>query len=268
MDNDNIIIVDYSSKAFAIAGGYDTVLFDEFKLIGGRFNPRLKFGPGWIFSKKKNLDQILNLFAAYEIAYKQVSLSDIASTGTRRPKATETTLPDYIRTVKSDVIVTLGNGGTLTIKSSCLETEFWFGESDFQGPTYEEASEAAQNARTNEDYFISENLSGLRDRLSLLSGNTDGQSYKYLWLLGNDENRWELVSSDIDPETTNAADFLPAWERQRYDRGLYRPLSNDDRERLTNAYKHALDLREKRCRTYLKRYGLSKIRTRTYWMDR
>ena len=44
--------VDYSEKAFAIVG--DTKAHKaQLKRLGGRFNPKLKCGAGWIFSKKR-----------------------------------------------------------------------------------------------------------------------------------------------------------------------------------------------------------------------
>lgn len=44
--------VDYSEKAFAIVG--DTKAHrKQLKKLGGRYNPKLKCGAGWIFSKKR-----------------------------------------------------------------------------------------------------------------------------------------------------------------------------------------------------------------------
>lgn len=45
-------IVDYSEKAIALVGD-SRAIKDELKKIGGRFNPRLSCGAGWIFSKKQ-----------------------------------------------------------------------------------------------------------------------------------------------------------------------------------------------------------------------
>ena len=48
----SINIVDYSEKSFAVIG--DTKEYkDDFKKLYGRWNPNLKCGKGWIFSKKK-----------------------------------------------------------------------------------------------------------------------------------------------------------------------------------------------------------------------
>ena len=45
-------VIDYSEKAFAIIG--DTkVIKVTLKELGGKYNPKLRCGAGWIFSKKK-----------------------------------------------------------------------------------------------------------------------------------------------------------------------------------------------------------------------
>lgn len=45
-------MLEYSEKAFAIVG--DTKAHRaQLKKLGGRFNPKLKCGAGWIFSKKR-----------------------------------------------------------------------------------------------------------------------------------------------------------------------------------------------------------------------
>lgn len=52
---DGLQVIDYSEKAIAVTG--DTrPLADTLKALGGRFNPRLTCGPGWIFSKQKETE--------------------------------------------------------------------------------------------------------------------------------------------------------------------------------------------------------------------
>lgn len=55
-------ILDYSEKAIAVVGDTTNVK-NELKQLGGRFNPRLSCGAGWIFSKKKEsqVREFLNL---------------------------------------------------------------------------------------------------------------------------------------------------------------------------------------------------------------
>lgn len=61
-DSEEIKVVDYSEKAFAIIGETKP-LKDKLKDLGGKFNFRLKCGAGWIFSKKKEAEvlEALNL---------------------------------------------------------------------------------------------------------------------------------------------------------------------------------------------------------------
>lgn len=48
----NLNYVDYSEKAFAIVGETKQIK-SLLQQLGGRYNPKLKCGAGWIFSKKK-----------------------------------------------------------------------------------------------------------------------------------------------------------------------------------------------------------------------
>ncbi len=48
--NINLEIIDYSEKAIAVIGDTKEVK-DSLKKLNGRFNPRLRCGPGWIFPK-------------------------------------------------------------------------------------------------------------------------------------------------------------------------------------------------------------------------
>lgn len=54
-------IIDYSEKAFAIVGETKEIK-DTLKSLGGRYNPHLTCGAGWIFSKKKEQEVKSKLF--------------------------------------------------------------------------------------------------------------------------------------------------------------------------------------------------------------
>lgn len=51
-----IQIIDYSEKAVAVIGDTKTIK-DKLKELGGKFNPRLTCGPGWIFAKS-NFEEV------------------------------------------------------------------------------------------------------------------------------------------------------------------------------------------------------------------
>jgi hypothetical protein len=55
-----IQVIEYSDKALAVIGDTRTIK-EKLKELGGRFNPRLTCGPGWIFSKKQ-ADQLKSAF--------------------------------------------------------------------------------------------------------------------------------------------------------------------------------------------------------------
>lgn len=56
-----IKLVNYSEKSVAVVGDTKRIKA-QLKALGGRFNPHLTCGAGWIFSKKKQ-EQLQNLFA-------------------------------------------------------------------------------------------------------------------------------------------------------------------------------------------------------------
>lgn len=58
---EGVTVEEYSERALVVRGDTKPIK-DELKAIGGRFNAKLKGGPGWIFSKKKadQLDALLS----------------------------------------------------------------------------------------------------------------------------------------------------------------------------------------------------------------
>ena len=56
-----IRLIDYSEKAFAIIGETKEIK-ETLKSLGGRYNPHLNCGAGWIFSKKKEQEVRAKLF--------------------------------------------------------------------------------------------------------------------------------------------------------------------------------------------------------------
>lgn len=305
MEANKITIVDYSEKAIAIIAEHDTALRDEYEAIGGRYNPRLACGAGWIFSKKKHESQIMGLFAAYSLAdmVERVNLADIATDTQPRPAksakrdgATRATyaLPDderkeFLRRAYGNpphgdeesykewkTCVRLASGDIVGIQSPKLETEFCFGYSCVgQGPTHDEACEACNAAKT-EEYFVQENTEELRDILAGLKRERVDTTYNYLFL-GRENTAarhkdcptlYGLQWTDINTDSVNWYEFLGTCEREQYERGDIKALTDDDRKRLICEYERELTAREKRCRAYLRRYGTSKLRISTYWMDR
>lgn len=284
----DILLIDYSEKAVAIQAEKDCGLSDDFEAVGGKFNYRLKFGAGWIFSRKKSEESIKAMLSYYGITFASVALSDIVSSvdETDKPGTGANKLPDYILSDKERkewiaenfssaytdkdfaVVVKLSGGEYVAIGRTELKTEFWHHD---EGPGYEEHCRITDNEQSMRDYFLSENLSDLQDIIDWLN-NKQTRGYKrYLWLINSnkgDIGAWHLDRSQVNPEATNAIECLDTYERGLYNQGLYKKLSQDDKERLITGFKLAMEKREKRCKTWLKRYGVNKLSFRTYWADR
>ena len=285
----DIKLIDYSEKAVAIKAEYDCALQDEFKLIGGRFNSRLSFGAGWIFSRKKHEDNLRGLFDCYGLSVASVTLSDMGvnsdKTDTDSDGKTET--PEYILTDKErkewaqntgydskyyNVAIRLSGGEIVAISKPELKTEFWHHD---EGAGYDENCRITKTAKTKRDYFIGENTNDFRELIAdFISPGTGDNYYNHLWL-GNwnkdGRNRWQLKWLNISPESTNCREAIGWHDSQlqsMYDKGQFKPLSDDDRARLLTGYKIALEAIEKRCNAWLKRYGEDKLSFRTYWADR
>ena len=69
-EHKDIKVIKYTDKSIAVIG--ETASYKELlKKIGGRYNARLKCGPGWIFSAKKS-DDIKQSFTELRNDYKEV----------------------------------------------------------------------------------------------------------------------------------------------------------------------------------------------------
>ena len=60
----SLIIEEYSEKSFVIRGDDTKKFKDTLKELGGKWNPSLKDGSGWIFSnaRKEQLEKFLEVF--------------------------------------------------------------------------------------------------------------------------------------------------------------------------------------------------------------
>ncbi len=274
-----IEIVNYSEKSFAVIMPKDCYLKDEFTFAGGRFNGRLACGPGWIFSRKKCEDIIANILHEENF---ELHTRELAATEKTKKKASQETssciLNDEERRkwclsigidIKNyPVAVRLEGGEILAIHQTSLRTEFWHHD---EGPDYERHLQITKDKQTMTDYFFQKNLEDLNEFVEAFEGKSSRGTYKYLWLANWNEpdcNSWSLRWSNINPESVNARSFLDTTEQRMYDSGLYRGLSDNDKQRLMTAYNLAIVKRAKRCQTWLKRYGVEKLHFDTYWADR
>jgi hypothetical protein len=181
---------------------------------------------------------------------------------------------DYERK-KFSYAVRLENGGILYFEKPSIKTEFCFGYSSCgQGPEYDEANEECR-AANSENYFLQANLGSMDEEIKALECNC-----RYDWEKGEgsrayDGMTWYLVRQEYcnQTEQLNLYEFHAYREWDIKDKpwifkeGNYIKMSDADRMTILEAMRHERNKFEKRLRTYLKRYGTSKLRTWTYWLD-
>ena len=127
---------------------------------------------------------------------------------------------------------------------------------------YEDAQQNAKNAKKDEDYFLSENL-GIFDLTikkikSTLKKNNENKLYIYKEYPRDSVNLWGFT-------VLSFSEFIYQNERKIYND--IQEASDEDIKIILEAEKEERAKFEKRLKTYLKRYGLSKVKTWSYWQD-
>lgn len=159
---------------------------------------------------------------------------------------------DHYKKCIDDVIEIQGK--LIAFAKPNIETNFYFGEHGFD---YREVAEEAAEARKSEDFFIKENLSQL-----------DGDK----WLVKEGYNHYIGIKYSRSPKDTRIYELLDVPFHDVYS-GRFATdgkieLTENDVQTLLKAYENQKIRFKKRLKTYLKRYGLSKVRCKTYWADR
>lgn len=156
-------------------------------------------------------------------------------------------------------VVELENGYLVAICKPRIQKNFCFGYSDSRYDTedYDRANDMAMHARTNTDYFIDQNMRQINEQIEAL-------------------DKWNPVirTAYCDaPENSiiKTIDFMDDYHfcniREK-DKAKVAPLSPADKALIIAAYEEEKKAFEKRLASYLKRYGLSKVNSWSYWQDR
>lgn len=166
------------------------------------------------------------------------------------------------------LLAVLPNGDFLPIDKRPIETRFCFGESGYDA---DEASAQAQTARTSEAYFKRENLKPFADMINELE---TGDFVPYLttkyWSGKADEIKsLHFCRTSEVCESFGGSCFLAeiGGKEVTYQGQKRRYLTEEEKAVIVSAYKEALKKHEKKVDAYLKRYGLSKVYSWTYWRD-
>lgn len=237
-------IVDYSEKAVALIGDTKQIS-GELKRIGGRFNPRLTCGPGWIFPAKKRAE----LEALLDGKYEEAGRTETAANEGREALeewAKGQQDQDYILKVYESA-VKLADWIVL-FERPRIETNFCFRD---EGPDYEFYKECCANKDTLRDYFIRENM----DQQRIAEPDEEKVMYIVRYCDDNREGR-VYVHFCRWPEDLN----LRREDTIRIATETERSLYLAELGRVRKAFRKRLD-------TYLKRYGVSKLHTWSYWAN-
>lgn len=151
-----------------------------------------------------------------------------------------------------DSLIRLSNGKIVEIEKPKMQTDFCFGY-DWVDPNGEEedaADKMAEYAKKSQEYFIKKNL----EQVDKLVARADIPGYKgYLWSSGT--------------ENIYSVSFMDEYRRMTAFAGKGEELTEKDKTTYIDALQACKARFEKRLQTYLKRYGMSKVRTWSYVID-
>ena len=261
--NSKYQIIDYSEKAIAVVGDTREIK-KQLKELGGRYNAKLSCGAGWIFSKKVE-DKVKELLKCGKVENATVptsggDLMDEYITEMRKAGNADDML-NYFKKEASG-ICKLSNGGLLVFEKPSIETSFCFGyhDSAYDNDSYDEANRMAHHASTSEEYFMNANLRYIDEQIKQMNDeNAIGDIYLYR----------ESYCSEREPLNVWKYRRLTIWSAQENASSYkdLRPCSDADKDIILEALKCERTKFEKRLKAYLKRYGLSKVKSWSYWMD-
>ena len=247
----NFSIIDYSEKAIAVTGDTKPIA-DKLKAIGGRFNPRLSCGPGWIFSKKAEAEvrALLSGSDVKEVKGQKPAGNDDAA---RYAATVEEWIAahvkggaDYYR--KETAAAVKLHEGYYIIEKPRIENKFCFHD---EGPDYETYKSLHKSEDNMRAYFMNANLSEWDDLIGRLA---DTEKPVYVHESGYQGKAYIRTSRYM-------FDYYDA------QREGWRQISDEERKAIAAAVRFVRAGFEKRLQTYLKRYGTAKLHTWTYWAD-
>jgi len=159
-------------------------------------------------------------------------------------------------------IVELSDGSIIPLEKPKLKTSFCFGygycgvsdEEDFQ-----DAYRMSNHAKTNEDYFRNENLKDINDKLKAIQ-----KDYVVIYL----HNHY-ISQTNKDLRTYSIFNEWDTKDNNFMLKNLIEPqrLSQEDVSKIIAGLEEVKKLHIKRINTYLKKYGLSKVKSWTYLCD-
>lgn len=159
--------------------------------------------------------------------------------------------------IKSSAWVVKFQDGTLiSFDKPSIQKDFCFGYhlSSYSSDSYDEANRAAAAAQHDVDYFMRENLEGINREIE--AAKTGHPCYK--------DHHWY---GDLESCTIGSVYYVSDYDFHFENNGKYIELSDADRQTYVEGLEEVKKAFIKRLNTYLKRYGLTKVNTWSYWLD-
>ena len=184
-------------------------------------------------------------------------------------------MTDYC-TKKVAICIKLPGGELIPIEKRSIKKDFCFGESGYD---YEDAIKSAAAARTNQEYFIEKNMEYFSEMLQDIENHIHLVG-DYLMTISNsrysNDNskihyiRFERITKILDDlggsadiEALKYGQTITEYGTKR----IYKIVTDEEAKIILDAYKQAAAAHRKKVDSYLKRYGLSKVNSWTYWRD-
>lgn len=247
-----INIIEYSEKAFAVVGDTRAVK-DSLKKMGGRFNNKLSCGAGWIFSNKSReaVEQFIQsgeVIAAVNADRKKQTSGGDQFVKWLEEYSEKSGHPEY----KKEYVgaIKLHDRFYLLDKPS-IETRFCFHD---EGPQYEFYKDLKSADSKMAKYFKSENMAQFDNKINHIEKGEEFSEDKRVWWYFGDYDNNKLYLQ-----------FHPDLWSDGCDNGTL--CSDEEKQLILKGLKFAHGCFEKRLDQYLKRYGVSKLHTWTYWAD-
>lgn len=136
-----------------------------------------------------------------------------------------------------------------------IKTRFCFGyQTEYSGREYKDAEKLRERCANSVDYFKRKNTEQLTGTLERLK-DTSKRAYKQIHYQRGEKQMSIAIPYNRDAyERMNRANTLTE-------------LTESERAAVVAAYETELNKLNKRLDNYLKRYGLSRLKTWTYWAD-
>lgn len=158
---------------------------------------------------------------------------------------------------KAAHIVLFESGDFIVIEKPSIKKDFCFGYSDSHTDTedYDRANRMANHASKSEDYFIAANLRDITEKIERLKTNEN-----------NSRTYCTGIAYYKQPESSPLKALVMV-DKYIDDMSQLTQLTGEDLAKVIAGYEVVKAQFEKRLASYLKRYGLSKVKSWSYWRD-